>query len=123
MMYFQHIARQITHIPVFMSSLCILPAVTCAFAPNEQIVIMSANGKTLEPMRDLLRTECGVDTHEKRYHIVGCQDIDGFEAIAKGDKVDYDKIEPGIIKRAHEALETYPESRAFLLECTQLPPF
>lgn len=123
MMYFQHIARQVTNIPVFMSSLCILPAVTCAFAPNEQIVIMSANDKTLEPMRNLIRSTCGVDTHEKRYIIVGCQDVDGFEAVAKGDEVDYDKVVPGIVKKAIETIKKYPKSRAILLECTQLPPF
>jgi len=123
MMYYQHIAREITQIPVFMSSLCLLPTITCAFAPKEQIIIMCANGSSLEPMRDLIRTECGVDTNEKRYNIVGCQDVDGFEAVMKGYKVNYDKTEPGIIKRSLEALEKYPESRAFLLECTQLPPF
>lgn len=45
-----------------MSSLAQLPAVTCAYNKNEQIIIMTANSKTLEPMRDLIRDECGVDT-------------------------------------------------------------
>ena len=123
MMYFQEIAREITHIPVFMSALCQLPAVTCAYSANEQIIILTANSKTLEPMRDLIRVECGVDTQDQRYHIVGCEDVDGFEAVAFGEKVDTKKVEPGVVKKAIEALEMYPDSRAFLLECTELPPY
>ena len=123
MMYFQEIAREITHIPVFMSALCQLPAVTCAYSANEQIIILTANSKTLEPMRDLIRVECGVNTQDQRYHIVGCEDVDGFEAVAFGEKVDTEKVEPGVVKKAMEALEMYPDSRAFLLECTELPPY
>ena len=123
MMYFQEMAREITHIPVFMSALCQLPAVTCAYSANEQIIILTANSKTLEPMRDLIRVECGVDTQDQRYHIVGCEDVDGFEAVAFGEKVDTKNVEPGVVKKAMEALEMYPDSRAFLLECTELPPY
>ena len=36
MMNFQSIARQITKIPLFMSSLCQLPAVRCGYALKEQ---------------------------------------------------------------------------------------
>ena len=50
MMNFQSLARNSTKIPIFMSSLCQLPAVTCGYAEKEQIIIMTANGKSLEPM-------------------------------------------------------------------------
>ncbi|XP_074632687.1 uncharacterized protein LOC141891583 [Acropora palmata] len=40
MMNFQRIARQVTKIPVFMSSLCQLPAVARGYAENEQIIIL-----------------------------------------------------------------------------------
>jgi len=123
MMWFQHIARRHTKIPVVMSSLCILPAVTTFFAKDEEIIIMTANSKTMEPMRDLIRKECGVDTEAEHFHIVGCQDIDGFEAVLCGYKVDFDRVEPGVVKKAIEALKKYPKTRAFVLECTQLPPF
>jgi len=123
MMYFQSIARSITKLPVFMSSLCVLPAVTCAYSQNEQILIFTANGAALEPMRDLIRDECGVDTQQERYHIIGCEDVPGFEAVALGTKVKYNKTKPGIIKKVRESLEKYPQSRAILLECTELPMF
>jgi len=123
MMYFQKLARHVTKLPVFMSALCVLPAVTCAFSHHEQILIMTANGETLKPMRDLIRDECGVDTQEKRYNIIGCQDVKGFEAVAQGGKVDYDLTEPGIIDLTLRSLKKYPQSRAILLECTELPQF
>ena len=62
MMWFQTLARTITHKPVFMSALAQLPAVTCAYAAHEEIIIMTANGETLKPMNDLIRDECGIDT-------------------------------------------------------------
>ena len=124
MMNFQSIARQITKIPIFMSALCQLPAVTCGYAEHEQMIIMTANGKSLEPMRDLIRDEFGVDTQDKRYNIVGCEDVPHFgEAVAKGEKVNTKKATPGIVKLARKALKKYPKSRAFLLECTELPPY
>ena len=69
MMFFQEFARKHTKIPILMSALAQLPAVTCAFSENEEIIIMTPNGKTLEPMRELIRKECGVDTQKKRYNI------------------------------------------------------
>ena len=123
MMWFQALARQHTHKPVFMSSLAQLPAVTCAYAAHERIIIMTANGKTLEPMRDLIRDECGVDTQAKRYIIVGAADVPGFEAVALGEKVNVKKVEPGMVKLAKDTLAKYPNATAFLMECTELPPY
>jgi len=74
-------------------------------------------------MRGLIRDECGVDFENKRYNIVGCEDVDGFEAVANGGKVDYDRTRPGVVRKALEALRKYPRSRAILLECTELPQF
>ena len=124
MMNFQSIARNVSKLPMFMSSLCQLPAVTCGYAEHEQIIIMTANGESLKPMRGLIRDECGVDTEDKRYNIVGCEDVPHFgEAVAKGEKVNTKKATPGIVKLAKDALKKYPKSRAFLLECTELPPY
>lgn len=84
---------------------------------------MTANGATLLPMLNLIRDECGVETQTKRYHIVGCEDVDGFEAVALGEKVDVAKCTPGVVKKAVDAIKQYPASRAILFECTELPPY
>ena len=122
MMNFQSLARNSTKIAIFMSSLCQRPAVTCSYTGKGQIIIMTANGKSLEPMRDLLRDEGGVDTEDKRYNIVGCEDVPHIgQAVANGKKVD--DATPWIVGKAVHALLKYPQSRAFLLECTELPPY
>merc|ERR1712086_308996 len=123
MMWQQEFARTLTHKPIFMSSLCQLPAVTCAFSSKEQIIIVTANSETLVPMKTLIRDECGVDMDEERYHIIGGEKIDGFEAVALGEKVDTVKVEPGMVKLCQDALVTSPLVRAFLFECTELPPY
>jgi Ca2+-binding EF-hand superfamily protein len=123
MMYFQKLARQNTHKPVFMSSLAQLPAVTCAFNKDELIAVVTANGKSLHPMRALIKDECGVDPDEKRYVFVGCEDVPGFEAVALGDKVDVKKVTPGVVAKCKKVLAQHPRIRAFLFECTELPPY
>ena len=84
---------------------------------------MTANRKSLEAMTGLIKAECGVNTHAERYHIVGCEDVPGFEAVVRGERVNTEEVEPGIVQKAVEALREFPESRAFLLECTELHPY
>merc|ERR1712232_44845 len=123
MMYFQKLARQNTKKPVFMSSLAQLPAVTCAFNKDELIGVLTANGASLKPMRNLIKDECGVDPEEKRYIFVGCEDVPGFEAVALGEKVDTVKVTPGIVAKCKKTLAQHPRIRAWLFECTELPPY
>mmetsp|Transcript_2482 Transcript_2482/g.4281 ORF Transcript_2482/g.4281 Transcript_2482/m.4281 type:complete len:572 (-) Transcript_2482:73-1788(-) len=123
MMYFQQKARQLTKKPVFMSSLAHLPAITTSYAPTEKIAIFTANSTTLTPMKPLIKDECGVEVDDQRYVIVGCQDVDGFEAVEKGEKVDLAKVTPGIVKKCKETLAKDPSIKAICFECTQLPPF
>ena len=55
--------------------------------------------------------------------MVGVQDVDGFEAVALGELVDYKKVEPGIVKLAKETLKQHPRLKAFLFECTELSAY
>ena len=121
MMYFQELARKYTQKPIFMSSLILLPTIISAYNKTEQIVIFTANYSTLEPMRDLIRKECGINTGEKRFIIIGCQDIPGFDAVAKGEKVNSKLVLPAIVERAKQFVEYYKDVRDILLECTELP--
>lgn len=125
MMWYQHLAREstTTHIPVIMSSLASLPTITSAYHTDEQIAIFTANGHSLDPMKDLIADECNVNMQDKRYHIVGCEDVPGFEAVALGEKVDVAKVTPGMVKKALDVIAANPKIRAILLECTELPPY
>jgi len=74
-------------------------------------------------MKPLIKDECGVDADETRYVIVGCEDIPGFEAVALGQKVDVEKVTPGIIRKVQQVIKKHPQIRAICLECTELPPY
>jgi len=125
MMYYQKYIREhkLTHCPVFMSALSQLPAVTCAYGNDEKIIIVTANKKTLDPMHDLIADECGVELEDNRFIIIGAQDVPGFEAVALGEKVNVEYVMPGIVKLCKDAIAKYKNVRAFLFECTELPPY
>jgi hypothetical protein len=108
---------------VFLSALAQLPAVTCAFGADEKIIIVTANGETLKPMSRLIARECGVDIEDDRFVILGAQDVPGFEAVALGEKVDVDKVTPGMVALCQNAVKKHPTAKAFLFECTELPPY
>merc|ERR1711879_671016 len=74
-------------------------------------------------MVPLIKEECSVELYERRYIVVGCEDVDGFEAVALGHKVDVQKVTPGIVAKAQEVVRMYPTLRAFMFECTELPPY
>lgn len=122
-MWFQREARLYTSKPVVMSSLCILPALHSSLGSDGKIAILSANSTSLEPMHDTCAQECGVDWNQDCYVLVGCQDVDGFEAVASGAPVDLEKVTPGIVKKAKEVIAKHRNIHAILMECTQLPPF
>ena len=107
-----------------MSSLCAAPSVAAAYAKDELIAIFTANSNSLEPMRTLIKEECGIDPHDHRFVIVGCQDVPIFgKAVAEGLKVDWEAATPHIVQLAKDTVKENPELRAFIFECTELPPY
>ena len=123
MMYIQETIRSMTTRPVFMSALAQMPSLTTALNSDVQIIIMTANGKTLAPMQSLIAKECGFHTEEKRFIIVGCENVPGFEAVAIGGKVDATIVEPGIVALVKLTLEKHPDVAAIMMECTELPAY
>jgi len=99
MIHFQDFVKELAdETPVFLSPLVQLPVISSAFCKAKQTIIMTSNGKELSKQRDLIRDECCVDIN--RFHIVGCEDIPGFEAVALGEQIDLDLVRPGIISKA-----------------------
>ena len=105
-----------TNKPVFMSPLVQLPLLALTYAPQDQFIIMTSNSHKLHRLNCLMNTIVAKDID--RYHILGCENIDGFEAVVTGQKVDNDKVEPGIVAVAKQARAEFPKARAFLFECT-----
>ena len=123
MMYIQEEIRAMTPKPVFMSALAQMPSITTALSPESSIIIVTANGKTLKPMQDLIASECGFHTKDSRFIVVGCEDVPGFEAVAVGGKVDTAVVEPGVVALINQTLKANPAVACILMECTELPPY
>lgn len=98
MMSFQVLARKIATKPIFMSSMCQCPAIGAAFDPGDKILILTANSASLKPQKDVLLNSCGFDVNEDRFKIVGCQNVPGFEAVARGEAVPLAIVQPGIVQ-------------------------
>jgi len=123
MMAFQTQARSVATVPVFMSSLVQCPMVAATFDEYDKVLVLTANSKTLTPQKEFLLQRCGFNVEDHRHMILGLQDVDGFDAVAKGTKVDVERVTPGIIKLVKEVLSKDSHIRAILLECTELPPY
>merc|ERR1719326_2273183 len=83
MMAFQPLAREIATVPVFMSSMVQCPMISVAFDKYDKVLILTANSETLKPQKDTLLNACGFDVDDTRFLIRGCQDVPGFDAVAK----------------------------------------
>merc|ERR1740117_517792 len=123
MMAFQPLARQVGNVPIFMSSMVQCPMISVAFDKYDKIIILTANDETLKPQKDALLNRCGFDVDDTRFIIYGCQNVPGFDAVAKGDAVDVEYVTPGIVKMVKEIVKREPTIRAILSECTELPPY
>merc|ERR1740121_3384634 len=123
MMAFQPLAPDIAKVAVFMSSMVQCPMISVAFDKYDKIMILTANSKTLKPQKQCLLSQCGFDVDDDRFIIFGCQDVPGFDAVAKGEAVDVEYVTPGMVKMAKGILERQPMIRAICLECTELPPY
>ncbi|CAE7897825.1 ALMA7 [Symbiodinium microadriaticum] len=99
------------------------PMISVAFDKYDKVLILTANDDTLKPQKETLLTSCGFDVDDSRFMIKGCQDVPGFDAVAKGEKVDVDYVQPGIVYMVKQIIKKNASIRAILLECTELPPY
>ena len=123
MINIQQVVTQHTSKPVFLTSLVQLPTIINTFSKDEVIAVFTANSDTLDPIKTHLKRMCGIPENENRILIVGCQHVDGFQAVALGEKVDVEKVTPGIVELAKEVVYENPNVKCILLECTELPPY
>ena len=153
LMNYQKEARRQAKLPCFISAVMQCHILSCSFSVDEEFLVLTANGESLRPSfnkmltmahvtdperqaRDASRTQRIVDAshiltplltplllRQARFHVLGCENVDGFDAVAKGEKVDVPRVTPGIVKIASEAVAKNPKIRAILLECTELPPY
>ncbi|MBW6493789.1 MAG: aspartate/glutamate racemase family protein [Burkholderiaceae bacterium] len=107
--------------PVFTSSLLQVPLVQRILAPASEICVITANAGALRPEH---LAAAGIQDTDS-LHILGLEECPEWNRIfAQPDSdVDLAVIEQEVLGTALRALERHPATRAFVLECTDLPPY
>lgn len=118
---FQRELAAAVSVPVFSSSLLQVPLVRQMHGPSSEICILTAKASALRPAH---LTSVGI-ANADGLHICGLEACQAWNTIFTNPEaeVDLDAIEREVIATALNALEQHPNIRAFVLECTDLPPF
>lgn len=118
---FQHELAAAVDAPVFTSSLLQVPLVQRILGPESEICVITANAGALRA-EHLAAVGIGSTAG---LHVLGLEECPEWNRIFAQPDADVDLavIEREIIGTALQAVERYPATRAFVLECTDLPPF
>lgn len=118
---FQQELAEAVSVPVFTSSLLQVPFARRIHGPKSEICILTANAGALRPEH---LSSVGI-TSTDGLHIRGLEQCkEWMRMFAEPDaEIDLAAIEREVLGTALGALEKHPGIRAFVLECTDLPPY
>ena len=118
---FQEELAEAVDVPVFTSSLLQVPFVQKIVGRGKEVAILTAKAAALKPGH----LEAVGITKTEGLHVFGLEEcpewgkmFTDFDA-----ELDLEKIKGEVVGVALEALRQYPGIRAYVLECTDLPPF
>ncbi|RSL31431.1 aspartate/glutamate racemase family protein [Salibacterium salarium] len=120
LLYQEELVKQL-QVPVFMSSLLLLPFLEKMIDPTQhKIGIITAESYRLEP--SLLQA---VDTNLQNVHIKGLEDKTHFTevAIEETGMLDSQILEREVLEGVEELLHEHPGISILLLECSLLSPY
>jgi hypothetical protein len=125
-LYQEDLARELP-VPVFMSSLLQLPFITRLLKPKEKVGIISASKQSLTPehLRIAIGSMAAGDPIQAKYAVAGMEDQPAFHAAihAEVGELDFERVENEVVAVARSLLDEEPAVKAFLFECTDLPPY
>lgn len=120
--YFAHFQKDVAaavEIPVFMSSLCQLPAIKTWLSTGKKIAVFAADGASITD--DFLAQ---VNTNTDQLLVVNVGDMPTFTPIRWGKgALDNGALEDDLCRLAQKTCREYPDVEAILLECSDLPPY
>ncbi len=118
---FQQQLAQAVSVPVFTSSLLQVPFAQQMLGPRAEIGILTANAGALRPEH---LSAVGISRTDG-LHILGLEQCAEWNRMfAEPDaEIDLTTIEQEVLGTALRALEAHPGIGAFILECTDLPPY
>lgn len=110
-------------VPVFLSSLMQVPLALSMLRSDQKLAVLVANG---ESVGDRLLEPVGI-VGEARERCVfrGLEDKEHFRSVFLEEigEIDVGRVEEEMVRTAHEVLEDDPSVGAFLLECSDMPPY
>lgn len=117
---FQHHLLESVGVPVFASSLMLVPFIAATLRRGRRVGVITADATSLSA-RHLVAA--GIDP--ARIHIAGMDGCPEFAATAWDDKttLDFARIKNEVITVAKRLVEEAPDTGALLLECSLLPPY
>ncbi|CAE7843872.1 ALMA4 [Symbiodinium microadriaticum] len=125
MQFYQDLVREAVSVPVFLSALVQVPTMAAALDPRDRILILTANETSFREAQELLlRAEC-CNVALDQIVVRGCENVPGFEAVAKMEQVDTQKVENSLSQFVEEILAESDGAfiKMILLECTELPHY
>lgn len=117
----QELADEI-NVPVFTSSLIMLPMISNMIGKKKKVLVLTANSDTLS----LKHIDSVCDNLDSRtYDIVGTQHKKTFThfTVQDWDFVDIDDCQRDILDTIDDAMKKCDSYGAILLECTNMPPY
>ncbi len=118
---FQQQLAAAVDVPVLSSSLMQVPLLQQALGPSAEICVITANASALRPEHF---SAVGIQ-NTSAIHIVGLERSPEWNRIFSEPEADVnlDTIEREVVNAASSALRAHSRIRAFVLECTDLPPY
>jgi hypothetical protein len=117
---FQPQVAEALDVPVFLSSLIQLPAISTGLQKWQKVGVLCADGSSLTPE---IFKNCGADP--SRCVVKGLEDQPQMSAIVKSDRgsFDNDALKREIVEGSLNLVQNNPEVGAILLECSDMPPY
>lgn len=118
--FFQKEIANSVNIPVFTSSLLLLPMISRMLRSDQKIGVITAEGAFLDKR---YFDAAGID--ERLVVVAGMENGPEFRRAVLDDEpsIDPDKMKNDVVKVASNLVKKHPEVGAIVLECTQLPPY
>lgn len=117
---FQRELTEAVDVPVFASSLLLVPLMARMLKPGHRVGIVTADARHLAR-----RHFEGVGIDPASIVVAGLEGCPEFDEVVFHDRHDLDvgRMEAEVVDAATTLVTRYPDVRALLLECSLLPPF
>jgi len=117
---FQREMAAAVDIPLFTSSLMLMPVVHRMLRPDQKIGVLTANSRHLTP-----RVLEAVGASGIPYAVSGSQETPSFYQVfvMDGKELDFEEAERGVVKMAVDLLNEHPDVGAFVCEGTNFSNF